>query len=159
MKKWYSLFCFLACLPAATAQYDLSHSSYSEGGSLYNQFGDFACQYNRIIAINPENPDQLLVTFVFINGNTYTAISYRQERMKGEVEWVSGAEQVRKEGFVDVVTAKLPPHHVVSWKFKYTCKKSPKSHVAEVDKAALMIMNDNMKISKKIFRSSKFKVK
>ena len=144
------------------AQHNLTLSTYSEEADVMNQFGDVAYQYNRIVSRNPDNPSQVIVTFVFINGNAQTAISYRQDAVKGKIEWEpTEAGTPQKQGFVEYVTVSLPPNHVVSWKYSYTLKSIPKTknYTIPLDKAALLIMTDNMEVTKKVFKAGEYTIR
>ena len=143
-----------------SAQHNLMLSTFSEEADVMNRFGDLAYQYNRIVSRNPDNPSQVIVTFVFINGNAQTAISYRQDAVKGKVEWQpTEVGTPKKQGFVECVTVSLPPNHVISWKYSYTLRSVPKKkgYSIPLDKAALLIMNDNMEVTKKMFKAGEYR--
>lgn len=160
MKKILFLSAFVFLLFSGFSQHNLSQESYAVGETVPGLYDDFAYQYNRIISLDPNNPGKLLITFVFINGKSHNAISYRQEVTNATTQWLeSDMGSFKKEGFVDVYTALVPPEHVVSWKCSYTPKTKSKNGVVEVDKSALLIMNDNFEVDKKVFKKERFLLK
>ena len=162
MRKMVVLLFFTTVSYVVSGQCDLTQSSYEKGESITNEFGNFAYQYNHIVAKSPDNPLQVIVTVVFINGNSQTAITYRQDAVKGDVEWISAENGVyAKRGFVESITASIPPNHVVSWKYSYTLKSKYKEkyNIVYLDKAALMIMDDNFRIVKKTFKAESYKTR
>lgn len=160
MKKLIIMLIWTGIIPSLFSQHNLSRTNFSEGETVTNQFGDFAYQYNRIIALDPENPNQLIVTFVFINGQSHNAITYRQEDLNGHIEWIDHENgELKKEGIVEAVTASVPPNHVMSWKLTYKPGTKNKNNTVDVDKAALMVMNDNFQVVKKVFEKNNFLVK
>lgn len=159
MKKVGVILCFTIICSAAFSQHNLKDSTCSIGEIVYNQFDEFACQYNRIVSIDTENPNRMIITLVFINGNSTTAIQYRQEAMTGVVEWIDAENgRAKREKFVETITATIKPGHIISWKYSYTPNAKSKSKTANVDKAALLILDDNMKTRKVIFPAEIFKI-
>ena len=92
---------------------------------------------------------------VFINGNAQTAIQYRQEFMNSEIEWIKTDNgTLKKEKFVDAITISIPPNVILTWQFKISDIATIKKNIFEVEKAALLIMNDNYQETKKIYRKN-----
>ncbi|MDR2979178.1 MAG: hypothetical protein LBV02_01850 [Bacteroidales bacterium] len=156
MKRFGFFLCILLVFNTGFAQHSLKDSTHATGKTVQNPFGEFAYQYNRIIAADHSDPQKVIITFVFINGNATTAIQYRQEAMTGTVEWLdTDRGRSKKEKFVEVITATVPPNHIVSWKYSFTPKTkttvNAKIKTMKVDKAALLILDDNMKTIKEIF--------
>lgn len=139
------------------SQHNLADSSFSEGEIINDAFGNFSFQYNRIITKDTAKPASAVVTIVFINGNAQTAIQYRQEFMNSEIEWIKTDNgTLKKEKFVEALTISIPPNIILTWQFKISDISTSKKNIFEVEKAALLIMNDNYQVTKKIFRKNYF---
>jgi len=161
MNRYKFICCLFFAIPLViNAQIDISKESFSTGNTVNDAFGNFSYQYNQIIMRDPNNPQRLLITIVFINGNSYYAINYRQESFNGKVEWLAtDYGTYKKNGFVETVTALVEPGHIITWEYAFTLnKKSSKKNVITLDKAALLILNDNIKTKKIIFKEREYKV-
>jgi hypothetical protein len=157
MKRIPLILFFLFTVSLAWSQYNLSDSSFSEGETINDAFGNFSFQYNRIISKDTANPASAFVTIVFINGNAQTAIQYRQEFMNSNIEWIKTDDGTpKKEKFVDALTTSIPPNNILTWQFKISAISKNNKNIFEVEKAALLIMNDNYQVTKKIFLNHSF---
>ncbi|MDR1758878.1 MAG: hypothetical protein LBR51_08030 [Bacteroidales bacterium] len=142
----------------AFSQHDLTQSTSLEGDVVYNRFGDFIYQYSRIITRDTLSPTLLWVTVVFINGNVQAAITYRQEIVNARFEWISTeAGRDYTEGYVKGITAILVPHQVISWRYSYETLAPTANGEVEINRASLLVMNDNLNIDKVLFHENKFK--
>lgn len=160
MKRFATLVVLLLSFHVGFSQHNLSLSNYTRGEVIRSPFDDFAYQYNHIISVDPDNPSRLMVTFVFINGNFHTAISYRQEVLnRHAITWLNQENgHFTKDGFVDILTAYVPPNHIIKWKYHFEDKTS-KNNTVVVDKASLLILTDDFEIEKKTFEKDTFKLK
>ena len=157
MKRIPLILFFLFTVSLAWSQHNLSDSSFSEGEIINDAFGNFSFQYNRIIAKDTANPASAILTIVFINGNAQTAIQYRQEFMNSKIEWIKTDDGTpKKEKFVDALTTSIPPNNILTWQFKISDISNSNKNIFEVEKAALLIMNDNYQVTKKIFQKHYF---
>lgn len=112
--------------------------------------GNLIYQYNRTVTENPQNSSEKIVTFVFVNGNSQRAISYRQETLNGIVSWTSTSNgKLTNETIVDCVTTNLKPGESVTWKYTYSPRKG--SATTALDKAAILIMDDTYATEKIVF--------
>lgn len=105
--------------------------------------GNLLYQYSRTYERNPQNADELLVTFVFVNGNSQQAVTFRQEVVDGSFRWIStpGGSQSH-ETVVEAATANLAPGQGVAWKYAFKPAKG------KLEKAALMIMDGHYAVEK-----------
>jgi len=104
--------------------------------------GNLLYQYSRTSVINPQNPSERIVTFVFVNGNAQRAISFRQESLDGTVQWIeTEGGETGTETIVDFVTANLEPGQNIAWKYTFSPKKG--TAPAPLERAALMIMEED----------------
>lgn len=157
MKRAALFLCFSIIISSGFAQHSLKDSTLYTGKIIYDPFNEFLYQYNRIVSSDTTDPHKVIVTFVFINGNATTAIQYRQETVKGIVEWTETENGRRKtERIVETITATLPPNYIISWQYSYTMKEKSKPPLIELDKAALLIMDDHIQVDKVIFPVSLF---
>ena len=131
MKKIVAIVAFL--LPLLTfAQTDRKVDA--QGNLLY--------QYSRTSVINPQNPSERIVTFVFVNGNAQRAITLRQESLDGTVSWLeTEGGETGTETIVDFVTANLEPGQSVAWKYTFSPKQG-NSPVA-LERASILIMEED----------------
>lgn len=158
MRKIKLLIFLFSMLVTLHGQHNLKDSTFAEGETVNDAFGNFSYQYNRIITKDTLNLSGVIVTLVFINGNAHTAITYRQEVMNSRINWLKTDNGVlKKEGFVEVVTTSIAPNHIVTWQYSISDKTDKKNSKLYIEKAALLIMNDNFQIYKKIFQEKFFK--
>ena len=104
--------------------------------------GSLLYQYSRTSVINPQNPSERIVTFVFVNGNAQRAITFRQESIEGTVRWMeTEGGETGAETIVDFVTANLAPGQTIAWKYGVV----PKTGTVPVplERAALLIMEED----------------
>lgn len=113
--------------------------------------GALLYQYSRTSEMNPQNPSERIVTFVFVNGNAQRAITFRQESVEGTVHWISteGGEP-GTETIVDFVTANLAPGQTVAWKYGFAPKTG--NDPAVLERAALLIMEEDFGTEKIILQ-------
>ena len=104
--------------------------------------GNLLFQYSRTTAVNPQNSAELVVTFVFVNGNAQQAVTYRQER-GGGFRWISTSGGVRShETVVDAVTANLAPGQGVVWRFAVP------NNAQKPEPAAILMMHEDFGVEK-----------
>ena len=113
--------------------------------------GSLLYQYSRTSVINPQNPSERIVTFVFVNGNAQRAITFRQESVEGTVRWISteGGEP-GTETIVDFVTANLAPGQTIAWKYAFAPQKG--TAPIPLERAALLIMEEDFGTEKIILK-------
>ena len=131
-------------------------SLFSQNNRLTTEKGELLWQYSQNIDIEENNPNTVLVTFVFINGIKQTAISLRQERLLSDIKWLETANyQVEKEERVDFIIANLAPRD--SLVLKYTLQQTNKVKKDEilVERAAVLIMNEEFEVLKEFIPEQK----
>ncbi|MCL2290859.1 MAG: hypothetical protein FWC34_09205 [Bacteroidetes bacterium] len=149
MKKIICINCwliaiFFTALPATFAQ----------SNRLTTEKGELLWQYNQNVTIDKENPNNIVVTFVFINGINQTAISLRQELFTSKIEWLNTADvPVEKEERVDFLTVNLAPLQSIVW--KYVLKPKPIDNELFSERSALLIMNEGFEIRKEVIPEQK----
>ena len=113
--------------------------------------GNLLYQYSRTSVINPQNPSERIVTFVFVNGNAQRAITLRQEAIEGTVSWIeTDGGETGTETIVDFVTANLAPGQTIAWKYGFAPKTG--TAPAPLERAALMIMEEDFGTEKIILK-------
>ena len=125
-------------------------SSWAQKDSILDTEGNLLYQYERTVEQALENPRKAIVTFYFKNGIEQRAITYRQEKLVSKLEWVKkGKSLVEKEKIVEKITANLKPGEEIEWKLliEYNTKKRK----AIVEKAALLLMNEQFEVTKIVF--------
>lgn len=132
MKKFFFLILFflpILCFAQSDRQLDsLGHLQY---------------QYSRTFAQNPQDASELIVTFIFVNGNQQQAITLRQEKSNTAPRWLSTqGGTLTHETIVDAVTANLAPNQSVVWKY------AVKTTNGKPETAALMLMSDKYVVDK-----------
>jgi len=137
-----SAFCFLL------------FSSSAQNNRLTTEKGELLWQYNQNITIDTENPNTILVSFVFINGINQTAISLRQELFNSQIEWLNISDvPVEKEERVEFLTINLAPSQSIVW--RYALKTKPINNELVLERSALLIMNEDFEIRKEIIPEQK----
>jgi len=122
---------------------------FCQNNRLTNEKGQLLWQYNQTVTIDEENPNTILVTFVFVNGINQTAISLRQELFFSQIEWLDTAGiQAEKEGRVEFLTANLAPNQSVVW--KYVLRTKPTNKELILEKSALLIMSEDFEVRKEV---------
>lgn len=152
----------IGLLPNAFPQKPLPDSILITSDSLFTSSGAAPSYYTRTIEKDTTNPNRLIITFSFTNGDAHCAVNYRQENLYGTIEWLENeAETHQKETIVESLMTRLQPHQTITWKFLYTVKTMPegKNRSVEVDKAALLIMDEDLKVSKEILEKEEFWIK
>ena len=125
---------------------------HAQGDRLVDSTGRFKYQYNRTIIKDVTDSRRALVTFVFINGDEQTAISYRQEVLDGTLTWLkSDKGTLKSEKLVETITANLAPKETLVWKFAFQNKPLRKDGRTAVEKAALLLINNGFEAEKIIF--------
>lgn len=125
-------------------------SSWAQKDSILDAEGNLLYQYERIVEQALENPRKAIVTFYFKNGIEQRAITYRQEKLVSKLEWVKkGKSLVEKEKIVEKIIVNLKPGEEIEWKLliQYNTKKRK----AIVEKAALLLMNEQFEVTKIVF--------
>jgi len=122
---------------------------FGQSNRLTTEKGELLWQYNQHFTIDEDNPNTILVTFVFINGINQTAISLRQELFNSKIEWLNTADvQIEKEERVEFLTANLAPSQSIVW--KYALKTKPIDKELVLERSALLIMNEDFEMRKEI---------
>lgn len=125
-------------------------SSWAQKDSILDTEGNLLYQYERTVEQALENPRKAIVTFYFKNGIEQRAITYRQEKLVSKLEWVKkGKSLVEKEKIVEKIIVNLKPGEEIEWKLliQYNTKKRK----AIVEKAALLLMNEQFEVTKIVF--------
>lgn len=125
-------------------------SSWAQKDSILDAEGNLLYQYERTVEQALENPRKAIVTFYFKNGIEQRAITYRQEKLVSKLEWVKkGKSLVEKEKIVEKIIVNLKPGEEIEWKLliQYNTKKRK----AIVEKAALLLMNEQFEVTKIVF--------
>jgi hypothetical protein len=125
-------------------------SSWAQKDSITDVAGNLLYQYERIVEHASDNPRKAIVTFYFKNGIEQRAITYRQEKLVSKLEWVKkGKSVVKKEKIVEKITANLKPGEEIEWKLQI--QYNTKKRMAIVEKAALLLMNEQFEVIKIVF--------
>ena len=157
MKKFFLFLFLIISYTTIFSQENISITPFVE--EIRKHDGEqFLYHYKRTIALDTAVKNRLLVTFTFTTGDAPFAISYRQEAMSGKVEWFENQSgEYKKDKFVETITIKLSPEQQVTWQFFYTPKSIPKTGLIEIEKAALLLMDSMLNVSKDIFARKSFK--
>ena len=122
---------------------------FCQSNRLTTEKGELLWQYNQSFTIDEEQPNTILVTFVFINGIDQTAISLRQELFNSKIEWLDTSEvQIEKEERVEFLTVNLAPSQSIVWKYVLNIKLIDNELILE--RSALLIMNEDFEMRKEI---------
>jgi hypothetical protein len=136
-----SAFCFL--------------SVFGQSNRLTNEKGQLLWQYNQNVAVDDDNQNTIIVTFVFTNGIHQTAITLRQELFNSHIKWIETSDiQIEKEDRVEFITANLKPNQSVVWKYLLRNKSNDQELILE--KSALLIMNEEFEIRKEVIPEQRF---
>lgn len=131
-------------------------SAFAQGNRYIDSTGQFKYQYNRTMILDANNPKQAIVTFVFINGNEQTGISYRQEVLNSQLAWQKTDKGVlKREKLVETITANLEPKETLVWKFTISNKPNRKDGKVLIEKGALLLINNDFVANKIIFDEQK----
>lgn len=115
----------------------------AQGNRGVDGAGNLVFQYSRTTEVNPQNAGELVVTFIFVNGNAQQAITYRQERAEAKVRWISTpGGSLSHETVVDAVTANLAPGQGVVWRFAVP------NNAGKLEPAAIMMMREDFGVEK-----------
>lgn len=121
----------------------LSFGLSAQADRQVSEVGKLGYQYSRTFERNPQNANELIVTFVFVNGCRQHAITLRQEFEKDCFRWISTPDGTRGgESFVAFSTANLAPNQSVIWKY------AVRTNHAHPDRAALMILGEDYGVEK-----------
>lgn len=135
-------------------------SATAQGNRYLDSLGHFKYQYNRSMVIDPNNPRQAIVSFVFINGDEQTGISYRQEVLNSQLSWIKTDKGVlKREKLVETITANLEPKETLVWKFTIVNKPSRKDGKVTIEKGALLLINNEFIANKFILEEQKCGIK
>lgn len=115
--------------------------------------------YVRTITEDSLEQGKLYVTFVFENGSAQQAITYRQEMMKNRIKWEENCQKLvqNENNKVEKITANLAPLEKVEWQFSIFIE--PKQAAIEIEKAALLIMNEQFEVEKIVFAPMTYPLK
>ena len=152
------LFFLLLTHTAIYAQQSKRDTLLVQTDTLFNSLRIPYCHYIRTIEYSSEKPSEIVVTFVFTTKKSQ-AVTYRQETLYGKLEWIDKEGLYKKEGIVEAVTAYLPAHSSVTWKYHYILKNKPADKTITFDKSAILIMDDNFEVKKTVWEQRKFLLK
>lgn len=143
MKKLIFLFSFFIC-------FQITISAQSSG--YFDTLGVFQWQYHRSVYKNAKDTNTAIVIIVFINGANYSAISYRQEIANSSLQWIEkdgGVEEM--DGYVAQITTKLAPNEAIVWSYSIKNNIQKPEGSIDIEKSALLIMNDKFIVRKEKF--------
>ncbi len=131
---------------------------YSQSSGYIDSLGVFKWQYHRSVYKNTLEKNSAIVTLVFINGATHSAVSYRQELASSDIKWIEkdGGETYR-DGYVETITVKLEPNEAVVWRYSLKNSSVEKGDSVYVEKSAILIMNEQFQVRKEKFMDQKVK--
>ena len=116
---------------------------FAQSNRQLDSLGNLQYQYSRTFARNPQNTNELIVTFVFVNGNHQQAITLRQENTKSKLRWLqTQGGTLTHETIVEAMTANLAPNQSIVWKYVVTTSNS------RPEQAALMLMSEKFAVEK-----------
>lgn len=148
----------MVLVPTAYSQNFPVDSLLIQGDTIITSSGTVGYSYIRTIERDSLNPLQLIITLTFSNGESFRAVTYRQENLYGTIEWIENeAEMYKKETIVESLTTRIHPMKTVTWRCNYIIKSMPegKDRCVDIDKAALMIMDEELKVEKREFQKEK----
>ena len=152
MKVKITLFSLLlSFLISACAQ-----SSHADGNDSVT---DFPFYYSRTITEDSLEKRKIYVTFIFENGKKQRAVTYRQEIMKNRIKWDESCQMsvANENDKVEKITANLSPFEKVEWQYSLSAK--PKESIIQIEKAALLIMNEQFEVEKITFDAIEYPLK
>lgn len=124
---------------------------HAQAGRQVDNQGNLLYQYQRKAEKVDGDVPCIAVDFIFINGVEPRAITYRQEKMTSAPQWTRKDKgDFREESGVESLTANLKPGETVHWEFTFKKGKMSAEGVA-VEKAALMILNEEGVVEKIVF--------
>lgn len=134
----------------------ISLSAFAQTDRKVDQYGTLIYQYNRSARPNPDKPGSLIVTFTFINGNKPNAICLRQEKLNADIQWIDTTNAITAtEKIVETITTNLNPNQSASWEYIFTPKRNKSKSGITIEKAALLIMNQQYATEKVILPAKK----
>jgi len=143
MKKLIFLFCLLIGFQITT---------HAQSAGYIDSLGVFQWQYHRSIYKNANDTTSAIVVLVFINGANHTAITYRQEVADSKLTWIEKDGSVtEKSGYVESITTKLSPNEAIVWSYKINNNKIISKGSINIEKSALLIMNEQFQVKKEKF--------
>lgn len=129
---------------------------FSQSSGFIDSLGVFQWQYHRSVFKNALEKNSAIVTIVFINGANHTAISYRQEAASSFLHWIEkDGGETDKDGFVETITVKLEPNEAIVWRYTVKNKTIENDGSINVEKSAILIMNDKFQVKKEKFLDQK----
>lgn len=128
------------------------YALFSQSSGYTDSLGVFQWQYHRSLYKNAKDTNSAIVTIVFINGANHTAVSYRQEVANSVLKWIEkdGGESDRV-GYVESITVQLEPNEAVVWRYTLNNSTKQKNGSINVEKSALLIMNNQFQVKKEKF--------
>ena len=143
MKKLILLFSFLICFQITI---------HAQSSGYVDSLGVFQWQYHRSLYKNAKDTNSAIVVFVFINGANYTAITYRQEVANSTLIWIEKEDGTsEKDGYVETITTKLAPNEAIAWSYSIRNVSQKIGGTINVEKSALLIMNEQFQVRKEKF--------
>lgn len=143
MKKLIFLFCFFI---------GIQITSNAQSSGYTDSLGVFQWQYHRSIYKNANDTNSAIVVLVFINGANYRAITYRQEVADSKLTWIEKDGSVtEKSGYVEMITTKLSPNEAIVWSYKINNHKIISKGSINIEKSALLIMDEQFQVKKEKF--------
>jgi hypothetical protein len=137
-----SAFCFLL-------------SAQGQSNRLTNEKGQLLWQYTQTATIDEEDPKDIKVSFIFINGIHQTAISLRLELFYSTIDWRFPPDiKVEKDEKVEYVTINLAPNQYII--LNYVAKNNIKIKELMLEKSVLLIMHENFEVRKEVVPEQRF---
>ena len=152
------LFFLLLSYTAVYAQQSSLDTIFVQTDTVYNVIGIPNYYYIRTFEYNSEKPNEIIVTFVFTTKRNQ-AITYRQETLNGQLEWIEKEGLYKKEGIMEAVTANLPAHSSITWKYRYIVKTKPVDKIITFDKSAILVMDEKFDVTKIVLDEKKLFLK
>lgn len=130
----------------------LSSQMNAQSSGFVDSLGVFQWQYHRSVYKNAKDTSSAVVVIVFINGAHHSAISYRQELKNSTLHWEEKERGITgDDGYVKFITAKLKPNEAIVWRFTIKNNILKKDNSIDLEKGAILIMDENFNVKKEKF--------
>lgn len=124
----------------------------AQSSGFVDSLGVFQWQYHRSVYKNAKDTSTAVVVIVFINGAHHSAISYRQELKNSTLHWEEKETgSTGEDGYVKFITAKLKPNEAIVWRFTIKNNTSNKDNSIDIEKGAILIMDEQFNVRKEKF--------
>jgi hypothetical protein len=130
----------------------------AQSSGFVDSLGVFQWQYHRSVYKNAKDTTSAVVVIVFINGANHSAISYRQEVKNSTLHWEEKETgSTGEDGYVKFITAKLKPNEAIVWRFIIKNNISNNDNSINVEKGAILIMDEQFNVRKEKFAEQNVK--